>query len=374
MSRKKSIFSFFVALLLFSPGASAQNLVQNPGFEDYSYIANNYSLVNDIHRYLKNWYCPIDATPDYFHRKAKKNVSVPKNFMGSQKPHSGDAYIGMILMYNNGSEYLQSKLSKTLKKDSLYCLSLYISLADKSTHKVDKAGMHLSGEKFRRKGWHTLSNKAHIENPSGRMLEDTTEWMLVKGLYKAKGGESYVTFGNFSARDSSNYTETFVNEYFKQFEHNAYYYIDDIGVIPFDENNETVCTFGDYFTATDIKPSYVITVRDTIILENLLFETDRADQPEKVYRELFPLVLYMRLHPEIHVNLYGHTDNTGGYQYNIKLSYKRAENVEDFLLEHQIENRRVHVYGFGDKVPIATNKTEKGKQENRRVEFMLYYP
>ncbi len=365
--------------LLFLTGLSvslqltAQNLVVNPGFEQYYRLPNYLFLSNQFHNYVKGWFCPIDGTPDYFHRHAKGIVKVPDNFIGHQEPHSGDAYAGMILMVNNGSEYLESKLKSPLKKDSLYCLSLYISLADKSTHMVDKIGIYLSREKLSRTGWRILSFVPQVQNKSGNMLSDSINWTLIKGLYLSQGGEQYITIGNFKTAEKSNYRETFVKDFYIPFKYNAYYYIDDIGVEPFHVNH-SVCKFEDYIQYDSMKPSYVIRLKDTIILKNLLFEFDSYTQTPEVYKELYPLVVYMKSHPSVHIDLYGHTDNMGSDNYNIELSLRRALFVANFLTDKGIDSSRVHPYGFGESHPIANNKKENGRAINRRVEFRLYYP
>ncbi|MEA3494442.1 MAG: hypothetical protein U9R42_00210, partial [Bacteroidota bacterium] len=128
-----TVFFLFNILLL-----KSQNLVPNPSFEECYSMPTHFLLINNIHKIIKRWNCPVSATPDYFNSRAYRTVSVPNNFIGSQEAKTGNAYVGLILMYANGSEYLQARLKSPLKKDSIYCLSLYISLAEKSSHFVDQ--------------------------------------------------------------------------------------------------------------------------------------------------------------------------------------------------------------------------------------------
>jgi OOP family OmpA-OmpF porin len=80
-------------------------------------------------------------------------------------------------------------------------------------------------------------------------------------------------------------------------------------------------------------------------------------------------------HPEIKkVRVEGHTDNRGGAAYNKNLSQKRAAAVVKWLVSHGIEKSRLTSEGFGFSRPIATNKTEEGRQENRRVELHIVDP
>jgi outer membrane protein OmpA-like peptidoglycan-associated protein len=67
----------------------------------------------------------------------------------------------------------------------------------------------------------------------------------------------------------------------------------------------------------------------------------------------------------------GHTDDRGKDSSNLELSSRRAASVMRFLIEHGVAQERLASEGFGETVPIASNKTPKGRGENRRVEFMI---
>lgn len=72
------------------------------------------------------------------------------------------------------------------------------------------------------------------------------------------------------------------------------------------------------------------------------------------------------------LKLAGHTDNVGSDAANLKLSKDRAESVKSYLVSQGVNSSRVEAIGYGESQPIATNKTAKGRQDNRRVEFTLY--
>jgi outer membrane protein OmpA-like peptidoglycan-associated protein len=81
-------------------------------------------------------------------------------------------------------------------------------------------------------------------------------------------------------------------------------------------------------------------------------------------------------HPEIKkVRVEGHTDNRGGKTYNKRLSQRRAASVVNWLTKRgNVEPGRLDSQGFGMDRPIASNRTEEGRQENRRVEFHIVDP
>jgi outer membrane protein OmpA-like peptidoglycan-associated protein len=67
----------------------------------------------------------------------------------------------------------------------------------------------------------------------------------------------------------------------------------------------------------------------------------------------------------------GHTDSTGSEQYNMKLSQQRAQAVAQFLTGRGVDSQRVLTWGRGESQPIATNDTEAGRAENRRVDVVI---
>jgi outer membrane protein OmpA-like peptidoglycan-associated protein len=69
----------------------------------------------------------------------------------------------------------------------------------------------------------------------------------------------------------------------------------------------------------------------------------------------------------------GHSDSAGSASYNYELSKRRAESIAAYLVtERNIEPTRVMAVGYGERVPVADNKTEGGRAKNRRVEIMVY--
>lgn len=74
---------------------------------------------------------------------------------------------------------------------------------------------------------------------------------------------------------------------------------------------------------------------------------------------------------QTYVDVYGHTDSTGGDGYNLTLSKNRAESVAGYLSTHGVARARIGTQGFGKTQPVASNDTESGRAANRRVEIKL---
>jgi len=108
-----------------------------------------------------------------------------------------------------------------------------------------------------------------------------------------------------------------------------------------------------------------------IVLNNIFFDFNKATlRPESV-AELDRLTRLMNDTPSLKIEISGHTDNVGSASYNQKLSESRAKAVVDYLADKEIDRSRLEYKGYGFDRPIASNKKEEGRQQNRRTEFEI---
>lgn len=105
-----------------------------------------------------------------------------------------------------------------------------------------------------------------------------------------------------------------------------------------------------------------------------LFEFNSAELTEQGKEDLeaYRAKIKPELAQAVAAVIIGHTDNKGSEAYNVKLSKHRAEAVRDFLIEGGASPGILRVVGWGSKDPIASNATEAGRAENRRVEVVVY--
>ena len=75
--------------------------------------------------------------------------------------------------------------------------------------------------------------------------------------------------------------------------------------------------------------------------------------------------------PDTNINIYGHTDSKGADSYNLSLSERRAGAVRSYLLSKGVSSSRMIAMGVGEADPIASNSTDDGRAQNRRVEFAI---
>ena len=108
-----------------------------------------------------------------------------------------------------------------------------------------------------------------------------------------------------------------------------------------------------------------------VSMDNILFDFNKAILRAESYKQLDKAAKILKAYPNMAIELSAHTDNVGGYNYNIKLSEERAYSAREYLLSKGIEGARIQPKGYGEVKPIATNNNEAGRQQNRRVEFRI---
>jgi OOP family OmpA-OmpF porin len=101
----------------------------------------------------------------------------------------------------------------------------------------------------------------------------------------------------------------------------------------------------------------------------VLFDFNKWDIKPEAHGVLDEVVAIMKKNPELKGVIEGHTDGIGSQEYNQGLSEKRARAVEKYIEAHGIDKDRWTIRGYGKSKPIASNGTEEGRRENRRVEL-----
>lgn len=100
------------------------------------------------------------------------------------------------------------------------------------------------------------------------------------------------------------------------------------------------------------------------------FDTNSAHIKPESDTELDNFVQFMKDVPTARGTLEGHTDSVGSDAYNLKLSQRRADAVKEYVVGKGVDGSRIAAKGYGESKPIADNKTEAGRAENRRVQFV----
>jgi outer membrane protein OmpA-like peptidoglycan-associated protein len=111
-----------------------------------------------------------------------------------------------------------------------------------------------------------------------------------------------------------------------------------------------------------------------LTLGDVLFETGRAELKPGSVAKLDQLADFLKQYPERRVTIEGHTDNVGSEDSNIGLSQRRADAVRSYLMRMGVDPSRITSTGMGESMPVTTNETEAGRQQNRRVEIVISNP
>jgi len=114
-----------------------------------------------------------------------------------------------------------------------------------------------------------------------------------------------------------------------------------------------------------------IKLESVIRLNNIFFETGKAELLPTSQTELDALVTVLSQNPTMKIEIRGHTDNVGSDEINTSLSDNRAKSVVAYLVGKGITADRLVAKGYGESIPVSSNETPEGRQLNRRVEFRI---
>ena len=378
MKIKQSIF-FFLSLLTTTICTKAQapdeNLIYNSDFESYQDCPRRIDALG-ILTIVDAWFQPTNGSADYFNVCGMKECFVPNNKLGIQDPHSGNGYCGIYCSKTEYREYLQTQLKRKLKEGEKYRLTFHVSLSEYSSGAVATIGavfseyrlfdtvksvlMKKEERKINKKITQTTSTyyTPQVVNNHDNVLIHTQGWDTISGEFIAKGGEEYLTIGNFFPASHSNVIDLDSLTYLLP---GAYYYIDDVTLYcltckpPYNPPKDT----------TKYK------VGSTFVLKNIFFEFDKSNILQQSYKELQQLIELLTENPNMKIEIGGHTDDKGTIEYNQRLSENRANAVVKYLINKGISEKRLKYKGYGELHPIDTNETEAGRFNNRRVEFKI---
>lgn len=147
---------------------------------------------------------------------------------------------------------------------------------------------------------------------------------------------------------------------------------------PVDSDNDGVLDANDACPNTmagakvDANGCKIETQPEPIELQGVTFRFDKATLTDQAERRLQSVVSALHAAPKVEFRLDGYTDSIGSKAYNMRLSKRRVDSVKGYLLNHEISPMRITATeGHGEANPVATNSTEWGRAQNRRVEITV---
>ena len=361
----------FAAPMLSQVGFLQDNdLVPNGSFEERQWCPSIFTQ-SEL-KTLRHWKQPNAGTPDHFDVCGPEGATgVPSNVFGSQPSLDGDAYAGLVLYSSSKPdyrEYLQASLKRPFKKGEWICAEWWVCAADEARLITDGMGMHFSKYAPTGVGEGRLNVVAQVENPLLHMLSDRWSWIRLSDVFQARGGEAFVTIGNFRSVEDLRVMER--HDASPESSSWAYVYVDDVRVRAVGKPEDCSC-LNSQIAEEVTDPPWQAYQRGHVRWDAVLFDFD-SDALTEVSRTQLELVAEeMRANRFLVMEVIGHTDVTGLEGYNLALSERRAQTVIQVLRERGVDPNRLKLAWHGSQIPVADNQTAEGRQQNRRVEFEL---
>ncbi|MET0391634.1 MAG: OmpA family protein [Chitinophagaceae bacterium] len=360
-------------LCLFSPAVLCQDLLVNGGLEEEN-ICTEYR----INCAPEAWISSSSGFANYF--KDANRAHAGLHCMAIEAGHVTKPF---------QRTFIRSALVCGLRKGGRYRLSFFI----KSPHPVlDSIGVSFTSTDplLETKPLHRWQPSLLLGG-AGLVFATDSSWQRVELVYTASGEEAFIAIGNFSKRDIT-------GDMYLPMESHFFVFFDDFSLLP-DDPAERICNdwqqtrediYGQderhEFLQRSLKyrrsqapakvqrtPNLLLRA-DTLLLPDMWFATGKKDLQPAGFRLLDSFCIALRGKALDSLVIEGHADNTGSRQLNESLSQARAE-VVAIRLSQCIYMARVPltVRGSGSRRPVASNETEQGRQQNRRVEMMAYF-
>ncbi|MBC5991225.1 OmpA family protein [Pontibacter cellulosilyticus] len=352
--------------------AVAQNLVKNPSLEIYKDGVVGFRRISGTPD-VASKYDKVIQYPPYYN---SYQADLPTRSVSSVR--FGDICLCQWFS-ETSSELTQVQLRKPLKKNKEYLVSLYTIKASVREPAISEVPVYFTKKKLpstsKVYGFeeHELTGQQipYVSLTSARspVLDSMEDWVKVSAVYRAKGGERYLTIGNFlganqealEAMNPEGWEE--IKRYIVQ---GTYYCYDNISVIPL---SEAVPEEGEITKPTNVESPFAA---DRIItLSDVNFLTGSHDILPVAFPTLDALADFMATESEVTVHIMGHTDDVGSEEDNLRLSVRRAKAVKQYLESNGVAADRVTYTGFGENEPKVLNSTDENRARNRRVEIQI---
>ncbi len=389
------------ALLCFLIGTlaemAAQNLVVNPGFEQLEkpftqaqpcrYTKHGSEFTKLVH----SWASFADRTPDLIAWDSTlTNCPYPP-------PKEGNHYAGIITFLprrDSGHdfdyhEYVQGTLHSTLVAGRTYRLSFWMYQSDSVAHAHIKS---IYG--YRKIAVFSVSaanlGLCLLKEPVIPTLSfaQNEPYLELKPVYEmkyppraGKPGRQRVS-AVFTATENARY---FIIGNFRDDVHTPIYSKADLSRLPALDTPGKKSVFDNvmrisYVCIDDVsiteeplgaEIAQALNAGGRYIFKGVYFATGSHELELASFPELEALAAHLLEHPQERAEIAGHTDNAGADEANRLLSERRAQSVFHFLVEQGVPEERLTYKGYGRTKPVASNQTEEGRRQNRRVECVL---
>ena len=388
----KSVFGIVFAITCtFTLAQDVENLVPNGSFESTDGKTKKRGMIETA----TGWISPTGARADLYVSGRNAEIGIPDNIYGKEKPREGSNYAGIVAFSYGKKEprtYLTTKLTTPLKKGMRYCITFYVSLAEASKYASNNIGVNFSkkpastSERVPQlvETFHFLG----VDNEK-KIINQTYSWYQICGSFEAKGGEKFITIGNFADEDKIK-TIYESNKKPKDMKIDqiiaAYYYIDDISVVMLNKDQKCDCVKEDVteYTSTVYQKAILVNDKMTVnqrIEAQVTFYAFGKTLLTPVGNETLDFIAEeLKANPNIKIEISGHADaeeDTVGIEKPefADMDEKRTNSVIQYLVDKGISKDRLISSPQGSAIPNEENMEDDTEEiqmaRNRRVTFRV---
>ena len=366
-------------------GAQAQddNLVPNGSFENGD--AKKLKAYGQLEEFTTDWFSYTDAPLDWFSTEVKsEKVAVPANSYGEEEPKDGNRYAGFRAHTKNAKlprTYMEVRLSENLEDNQMYCVSFDISLSDLSKYAVNGIGAYFSDRKESQPNLGIVARDPQVKHRADKVMQLTDGWETVCGTIVGSGTEEYMAIGCFNgSRDLEEVKMRKPNGVVGVQQMHAYYYIDNVSVVPVDAKSQCNCSKSSS-TAPDLVyggPSLPsdMSDRDVVGRTAIYYAFVKRTFTEGGKASLNRLAGILKKNTSWSVEIMGHCDNDEVSEGQINPRFadtgrKRAEQVKRYLAGQGVAEGQLSVVGVENADPASTKDSDLARAKNRRVTFRI---
>ncbi|MDG1657157.1 MAG: OmpA family protein [Crocinitomicaceae bacterium] len=383
----------FVFLAPTSFAQEGENLVPNGSFESIGKKPKRLGKIESA----TGWVSPTGVRADLFVETKIPEIGVPDNAYGQEDPQEGDNYIGVTgFSYGNkvARSYVMTKLEAPMKKGMKYCVKMFVSLAEASKYASNNMGVMFSKKQFGTESKVSIIEDASIVhlNNDYETISARYDWTEICGTYTAKGGEKYITLGNFASNDETRFERMKKDAKTKDIRVkqviSAYYYIDDVSVRLLDQEKGQKCDClqedaGDAYSTLIYQKSFIVTeemtAKEKVDDREVYFAFGKSKLSAEGKSSLDFIAKMLEENPNKKLQILGHNNAAEDEVGAEKSVYADMDNnrigvVMKYLMEKGISESRMVPTRKGSKETqehgeMDDDETKQAK--NRRVTFVL---
>ncbi|PKP46923.1 MAG: hypothetical protein CVT95_06340 [Bacteroidetes bacterium HGW-Bacteroidetes-12] len=375
------VMSFFVL--------AQDNLVPNPDFQTLEKKVKEEGQIT----LATPWKSPTLAPADLYTKSTKNGlVGTPENAYGEEKPMVGDNYAGFLAYSEKNKEprsYLQVQLTEQLEEGKSYCVTIYVSLADLSKYATNYIGMAITKNAISANNSDILKVENQIVSKKLSKYDQQFYWTPICGVFKAKGGEEFLTIGNFTPDEKLALLKVKrPRGVTKPQLPDAYYFVDNVSVIETSTPNQCDCDSDPAMRNTEVvnrnfssdknpaankieiigsdgNPTNTSTSKTPSNIDNMTISfVAKSFSIDDNVKKINEIIAYLKANPKVKITLIGHIDKS---EKEIdKLDGKRVGAVYKYIVSKGIKADRLNREIKSDEEPVDA----KDPMKNMRVEII----